>query len=148
MRADKNTVLHHGFHRGLTKRRGLKFTEQLIENQSPTHVALPCVVMHAGNDVMLILENRDGRFPVEVCVTAGSMIGWVCADTKFEFIEFKSMQGMVDHQILMRQIANDGLLVAEVCDVADPDVDLAKYNLIEFPKKSVSNPLPSLQGSL
>lgn len=87
--------------------------------------------MHAGNDVMLILEARTGRFPVEVCVATGAMIGWTSADGLFEFIELKTVQGMADHLVLGQQIANDGLLVAEVGDLANPDVELASYALME-----------------
>lgn len=106
--------------------------------------SLLCAVIHAGADVALAIEHRPGRFPAELTLVREPIIGWRCQDGVDEYIEITGEHAQMDFQTLSQQCADQGLLVAEVTDMADINVKLAHYSILGGvePKDELGEPSP------
>lgn len=91
---------------------------------------LACAVVYSDQDVALLLQSREGRFPAMVTLISEPMIGWVCRDGEHEHVELKGPNGAADFRALAAQCEGGGLLVGEVGDLVDQDVDAAAFSLL------------------
>jgi hypothetical protein len=75
-------------------------------------VLLPCAVVRSGPQVLLALERRAGRGLVEPI--SGQPLTWRCADGVVESLLLTGPTAEVDRDLLVREFAGGGLLIAEV----------------------------------
>jgi hypothetical protein len=105
---------------------------------SLTSEHVPCAVIHAGPETMLAVLAREGRFPIQVLSTANLVIAWSCADGALEHVVLEGSQAQSDHAILLRDLSRDGVLLAEVSDLQEPNNPDANFHLVELkPEDSV-----------
>ncbi len=91
---------------------------------------IACAVIHAGECILLALEHRVGRHPVQL-LSAGFKIRWLCADGQIEFVDLSAHQE--EHERLVQEMARGGLLVAELGDITPGPVDGASHWLLQTP---------------
>jgi len=94
--------------------------------------ALDCMFIHSASDMVFVLEKREGRFPMQVSLMRYPIIGWRCGDGADEFIDLsEGTNGQVDYDRFVADYATEsGVLVAEIDDMANPDIDAATYHAI------------------
>lgn len=101
---------------------------------------LPAVVMHAGDEVLLMLELREGRDPMILLEPSRDGNGkalpvmeWEAADGVLECIRFDEED---DYLRLMSEVVNGGLLVGYY--QPDQPENGLHYSLMEEPSVVIS----------
>lgn len=88
-----------------------------------------CAVIHAGNEVLLAIEAREGRYPVNVIQTS-PIVQWIGHDGLLEQLGFSAPYGEADRARLSDEIMGHGLLVAEFRDMTNLGDDPASHWLM------------------
>jgi hypothetical protein len=86
---------------------------------SAAPTVIPFALVEAGGELMLAIEARAGRAPVQI-VSLDPRIHWVCADGTHEELVWSASGRAGDYARLIRHVQGEGLLVAEIHDLARP----------------------------
>lgn len=90
--------------------------------------AIDCAIVRAGPCVLLAIERRTGRYPVQL-QSVYPQISWLCADGKTERLALSANTS--DLERLVQEVSKDGLLVAELDDISSGPADCATHWLLQ-----------------
>lgn len=104
------------------------------DEMKPT--STPCAVIYAGKsaELMLAIEARSGRFPIQISRLEAPVIGWIANDGQAEQIELEGASAAADYRNICKEIECGELLVAEVADLDNGfSTDEATYHQVGLP---------------
>ena len=99
-------------------------------NVTTTHSLISSAAIYAGEEFLLAIPHRAGRFPIRVTNTAFPEIRWISSDAIEEAVVFSGEEARSDHSRAVKELQAGELLVSSVDDMTDPDGSPAEHHLV------------------